>query len=291
MLILDFEGWFQCRLATDPDPTDEPRGVSGFTFALPGEPDLDRVIRFHDPVAPRSHAPAVGVFVRAVALAGKRVPAHPLLGARVELVGAPRFESRNYVLRDSSQGAIVPFHLRIAPAGAETCVIEREDVLYPPDPGLSLHRVPPAFHERRGSLIPMTVDRIKIADATGIVDAIAYRRERRALLEAELAGTGDAVARAALGKRIAELVIERPDALQVATLGVYNDYRFEINGPARVVDPGGRLAGAHGDIDQSRDWPIAFWMGCWDSDALCGYVRGMLSVPLRSDPAQRQTDD
>jgi hypothetical protein len=283
MLILDFEGWFQCRLATDPDPTDEPRGVSGFTFALPGEPDLDRVIRFHDPVAPRSHGPAVGVFVRAVALAGKRVPAHPLVGARVELLGAPRFESRNYVLRDSSQGAIVPFHLRIGPA-SDGCVIEREDVLYPPDPALPLHRVPPAYHERRGSLIPLTMDRIKIADATGIVDAIAYRRERRALLEAELAATGEPVARAALGKRIAELAIERPDALQVATLGLYNDYRFDIHGPARVVTPSGPLAGAHGDLDQSQDWPIAFWMGGWDSDALCGYVRGMLSIPLCSGP-------
>ena len=280
MLTLDFDGWFQCRLATDPDPTDEPRGVSGFTFALAGEPDLDRVIRFHDPVAPRSCAPAVGVFVRAVWLAGKRLPAHPLLGAPIELLGGPRFESRNYVLRDSSQGAIVPFRLRIGFVGGD--VIEREDVLYPPDPGLPLHRVPPAFHERRGSLIPLTLDRIKIADATGIVDPIAYRRERRALLEAERARTGDAVARAALDRRIAELAIERPDALQVATLSLYNDYRFDINGPARVADHQGRLAGAHGDIDQTQDWPIAFWMGAWDSDTLCGYVRGMLSVPLRA---------
>lgn len=281
MLILDFDGWFQCRLATDPDPTDEPRGTSGFTFALAGEPDLDRVIRFHDPVAPRSHGPAVGVFVRAVSLAGKRAAAHPLLGAAVDLLGAPRFESRNYVLRDSSQGAIVPFQLRIGPADGGG-VIEREDVLFPLDPALPLHRVPPAFHERRGSLIPMTMDRIKIADATGIVDPIAYRRERKARLEADLRATADPVARAGLEKRITELAIEREGALQVVTLALYNDYRFDINGPARVTDPDGRLARAHGDIDPSQDWPIAFWMGAWDSDALCGYVRGMLSIPLRS---------
>ena len=40
-LTLNFEGWFQMRMATDPDPTDEKRGVSGYTFALAGEPDLD----------------------------------------------------------------------------------------------------------------------------------------------------------------------------------------------------------------------------------------------------------
>ena len=33
-LYLHFEGYFQCRLATDPDPTREPRGVSGYTYAL-----------------------------------------------------------------------------------------------------------------------------------------------------------------------------------------------------------------------------------------------------------------
>ena len=33
-------GWFQCRLATDPDPYDEPRGVSGYVHAYLGEPTL-----------------------------------------------------------------------------------------------------------------------------------------------------------------------------------------------------------------------------------------------------------
>src|SRR5262245_42367292 len=105
MLIIDFEGWFQCRLPTDPDPTDEPRGVSGFTFALPGEPDFDRVIRFHEPIPPRSHGPRIGVFVKSVSVDGRHVPEHPLVGGRVDLLGQPRFESRNYVLRDSAMGA------------------------------------------------------------------------------------------------------------------------------------------------------------------------------------------
>ena len=48
MLDIQFEGYFQCRFATDPDPSDERRGVSGPTFAAPGEPDLERTIRFND---------------------------------------------------------------------------------------------------------------------------------------------------------------------------------------------------------------------------------------------------
>ena len=53
MFFINFAGFFQIRLPTDPDPTDEKRGVSGYTFALAGEPDFDRILRLHDPVAPR----------------------------------------------------------------------------------------------------------------------------------------------------------------------------------------------------------------------------------------------
>ena len=64
MLRLSFEGWFQCRLATDPDPPDEVRGVSGWTFAVAGEPDLDRVIRLQPAgTITRSGGPTVGVTV------------------------------------------------------------------------------------------------------------------------------------------------------------------------------------------------------------------------------------
>ena len=44
MIEVRYSGWFQCRLATDPDPYDEPRGVSGYLHAYVGEPDLDRRI-------------------------------------------------------------------------------------------------------------------------------------------------------------------------------------------------------------------------------------------------------
>ena len=40
-----FEGYWQCRQATDPDPTDDPRGVSGYTYAFGDEGDLDLIIR------------------------------------------------------------------------------------------------------------------------------------------------------------------------------------------------------------------------------------------------------
>jgi hypothetical protein len=276
MLIITFAGWFQCRLATDPDPTDDPRGVSGFTFALAGEPDFDRVIRFHHPVAPRSHGPQVGVFVTLVSVAGHEVPKHPLLGASVDLLGDAKFESRNYVVRDGSMGPIAPFSLQVT--GKEV-TLRREDLLYPEDPTVPLHRVPPPFLARRGALLPMMIDRVRIADATGITDPIAYRKKRQELLQADLQHTDDPVMQAALAKRIRELDIVDPRKLQVITLSYYNDYRFDINGPAEVIDPQHLLKG---EVDTLQHWPVAFWMGGWDSDALCGYVRGMLTVPLTS---------
>jgi len=45
LLQVQYEGYFMCRLATDPDPTNEQLGVSGYTMALVPEDPLDQVIR------------------------------------------------------------------------------------------------------------------------------------------------------------------------------------------------------------------------------------------------------
>lgn len=44
LIDLDFEGFFLCRLATDPDPSMEERGISGFTYAVAGESLLNPAI-------------------------------------------------------------------------------------------------------------------------------------------------------------------------------------------------------------------------------------------------------
>jgi hypothetical protein len=276
MLLMNFEGWFQCRLATDPDPADEPRGVSGFTFALAGEPDFDRIIRLQNPIAPRSHGPQVGVFISSVGVDGQAVPEHPLLGASVELLGDPKFESRNYVSADGSMGAIEPFHIQISGNGI---TIRRQDILYPKNPDLKFHQIPLPFLRQRCSLEPMVLDRLRIADATGILDAVAYRKNRQDLLKEDLENTDGLLMRAALEKRIRELDITAPNKLQVWTLSASQTYRFGINGPAEVIEPYNQLNRA---INTSQDWPITFWMGGWDTDALCGYMRGTLTIPFTS---------
>lgn len=43
-LNISFDGYFLCRLATDPDPSNEQRGVSGFTYSVAGETLLNPAI-------------------------------------------------------------------------------------------------------------------------------------------------------------------------------------------------------------------------------------------------------
>ncbi|HKO55654.1 MAG TPA: hypothetical protein VJ276_07215 [Thermoanaerobaculia bacterium] len=74
-----FMGRYEVRFATNMDFYNEPRGTDqGWTWALEGEPDfvpktdniplkpgqpVGRVLRFHDPVALRTHVAPIGVFV------------------------------------------------------------------------------------------------------------------------------------------------------------------------------------------------------------------------------------
>src|SRR5437588_725803 len=112
---IKFNGWFQCRLATDPDPSDEPRGVSGYVHAVAGEPDLDRIIRLQtNGSMRRSHCPKIGVSVAGVYGDPRHEASrHPLLGAVVDLLDAPKFEGRNHVLAEDGFEAVVPCHLRV----------------------------------------------------------------------------------------------------------------------------------------------------------------------------------
>ena len=95
-LVISCAGWALLRLPTDPDPSDEPRGVSGYTFAFAGEPDLDRILYLQPPAnfAPRSQSPPLGVRVTsAVRTDGEQVPV--LASAAVNLSSHCSRDSRD----------------------------------------------------------------------------------------------------------------------------------------------------------------------------------------------------
>lgn len=282
MLSISFAGWFQCRLATNPDPTDEPRGVSGYTFALGDEPDLDRIIRFQRPVAPRSHGPSVGVHVTEIRVDGTTTPDHPLADGRVALLDDARFESRNRVLSDDKAGTgpIHPFHLSIR---AERAAIKRRDLLVASDPDCGLISAPLQALNRRApeQLDGFRLDLEEVRSRTGMEEPRAVRRRRCDLLLQDLKETTDPLSASVLRKRIEELEIEDEMDLRILMMRATQTRKMALRGPTAVHDPDGSFRHA---IDSNADWPLRLWMGGWDADALCGFVDGSVHIP----PAPRE---
>lgn len=268
MITLAFDGWAECRLATDPDPSDEPRGVSGWTFAVAGEPDLDRVIRLRpEHAVGRKPGPTIGVLVREVIVDGVAVEAHPLAGATIDFLDDPVFEGRNGIAAEDALEPIFPFHLAIA--GADGVALRREHrslasselVLEPP---LGLVDVPDELTAVLGGLSPP-----------------AYRAARRSELAALLEQTTDDVAGAALRKRIADIDENVGGGIAFGVLAFALRYRIVMQGPhGEVDDPGHALAGTI----TFAPWIADFWFGAFDADSLCTFLRGRIELPFSPDP-------
>jgi hypothetical protein len=282
MIALHFEGWWQCRFATDPDPTDDPRGVSGPTFTVPGEPPFDRVIRLQEPVAPRyPHEDDVGVTVDRVEVDGVAVADHPLVGAAVSLEGEPQFMQRNLIYPSAPFLVVVdPFDLRIAGGGV---VVRRKALWDVTQPDLTYDDVflePDVIAPRLNAI---AVRSAEVAEATGLLDYVGVRRRRMDDLRAILDRTSDPTARLGLEKRLQALAADRiMGGQQLAAtqfMGMQASYAFPLNGRPHVEDPDDRLGGT---VGMSQLWPLEVWFGGYDVDALCGYMRGQLSLPFRA---------
>ena len=58
-------------------------------------------------------------------------------------------------------------------------------------------------------------------------------------------------------------------------LGTRSAYQFDIRGPVQVEGDLGLV------VAEDLPWPVSFWVGAWDNDALSGYMKGCLQVPLK----------
>ena len=262
MITLHFDGWAEVRLATDPDPSDEPRGVSGWTFAVAGEPDLDRVIRLQpDRAVGRTPGPSIGVAVRAVELDGAPVDPHPLAGAAVDLLDDPVFEGRNGIVGEDAAEPIVPFH--IAVRGADGLLLRREQ------PG----GVPPSGG------VPSAAPHI--AAAMGSVPPRVFRARRHRELEAARRLATDEVTQVALDKRLRDIDDNVGGGIAEQLMGFALGYHVVLDGPsAEVLDPAGVLGGTV-SLDP---WTADLWFGAFDVDALCAFVKGSLELPFAPAP-------
>lgn len=285
MMDIHFEGWWQCRFATDPDPSDDLRGVSGPTFITAGEPVFDRVIRFQDPVMPRwPFTDRLGVSVRSVTIRGVAQQGNALIGRPVDLLGGPQFRQRNLVIVEQPfQVLIDPFDLQVG--SPESVMLRRAALWDVTRPDLTVEDVflDEALIAPRMNTV--AVQSAEVAEATGILDYAGYRRDRLAALIERRKTATDAVEQAALERRITAL---QDDAILTGVrlaseqfLGMQVTYDFVLDGTPEVVDDDGDLGGT---VGTSQTWGLTMWWGGYDVDTLCGYVRGTLSVPFVEDP-------
>jgi hypothetical protein len=304
---LFFRGWAQCRLATDPDPDYEPRGVSGYTFALPGEPDMTQIVYFQNgpEVIQRSFCPEIGVKVEGgyefETMEGgpahqsflnrtKIEPGHPVFGAKVDLLGNPRFDSRNSTLVYNGYGVMNPFNLQVSNGPRS---VSRRFYVDPKNPTDDLHGIKitdlqkytvstdlsdiPDISNPSANPLTATAGSPNMLLESGVLDAVAYRKERLKNLEGELAqvladSPRDKIAIAALNKRIFELRIDEPVNRRTQQMSTKVLLPYALNSEKAMLNsaviPGG------------KPWSLEMWMGSWDADSLAFYVLGTVIISL-----------
>lgn len=315
---LFFNGWAQCRLATDPDPDYEPRGVSGYTFALPGEPDLDRIIRFQDGpgVIPRSFGPEIGVRVtggyyfktkgtRGIVQFEERRPIkedHLFYNAKIDLLNNPTFSSHNSILVYNGYGIVDPFDFQIKNSnGKDKIEIQRSFQIDPSKPKQSLDEISidllspyiinidatdtPALNNAESTNTP--INRLNIWGApnmlyeSGILDPVAYRQQRLSNLENELATLLQQKTR----NKVAVAALKK----RISELKIDNPRnRRTAQLGAKVLLPyalNSKAASINGKtISPGPGWALEMWMGGWDADSLSFYVKGTVEISLARKP-------
>lgn len=302
LLQVQYEGYFMCRLATDPDPTNEQLGVSGYTMALVPEDPLDQVIRLQadEKFAKKNlRGPAeqmgirIGVDVNNVLYDGN--PYEPglkaLRGAQVSLEGqnppfdGPIFDSRNNIVGSDDQMSFVvnPFEMVIRGRGV---TIRAVDHLNPADPSQKIWEIEdPSTYARRlpsafsgSSTEVMSILRV-FDQYTYFSDRLRYLKQRMAHLEAQRKPRKEDPALETeiqtLQSRIYQ--IEFWGDRFFNKMGFQLTYSFRVNG-AQVIED--RKNALKGTADTTHPWPLTFWFGGWDGDLLVGYMQGSLGIPF-----------
>lgn len=265
MISIKFNGWFQCRQATDPDPADDPRGVSGRSLALPLEPDFDRIIKLQkaDRIYCRTHTPEIGVTVKEVFDSTGKVNDHKFIGAEVRLDNNAIYKGLNEIVAPGGREPIVPFDLIMSNSRAR---IERSCPNKP-----EFRDFPYPALQSSGNMWALG----RISESTGIFNIRRCMDLRICLLANDLRR-----ARRANEYDTAANIIRRIRFLQTSKATFFFNmmlpYNIPLGDKAILSDPDKIF---NDRIDENKEWIVDFWMGAWDSDANCGFMEGYLNIP------------
>jgi hypothetical protein len=302
LLRINFKGYWQCRQATDPDPSDEPRGVSGYTFAVGRENDLDQVIylqraQIADADFREPHTDNFGVYTTGAEIVeaegqAKQLGPEIARGAKVYLRPSetdvnklPKFELRNEIIFHELQGIIMPicpFNIEILGDGWK---LRREDPLDLDDTSLEIWQMVEGYARRSPKIFNVVSDEvlndIGIKPAPDYATAFSnYFQNRKQWLTLKLVETVDPVEAEGIKTRIWAIDFFSQDQRMESRLGLQAIWDFEIRG--KNPDISGAEDYFGGMIDIDAYWRTYFWMGGFDGDLMRGYMRGYLEVPFSS---------
>ena len=296
VLELEFQGWFQCRLATDPDGAFVRRGVTGNAFAIGDEPDLDRVIRFQAAgTVGRSHCPPIRVGVTAARLLRSALhaprtgtPVPGLVGAKVNLLGDPKFEGRNHLVCEDGE-LIDPFELEVRTD--DGLFLQRRVVGPPVNDMTPTQRRGSGRYPVSGAQVRLNAMRDNLTHMGDVASPQEFVGDRIARLEEEYKkyeARPLSEPAQAIQFRLNVLKVVGPQFRNVRWTRFFFDCEYfhtlsgETASKLEGVAPAFRVRAPQGDpqADVDAKWLVQYHLGFYDTDALAAYVYGLLRVPV-----------
>lgn len=270
-----FAGFFQCRLAIQPDPSDSPRGVSGATFAADSEPDLDRIIRFQaaEPrIAPvRKPGPDIGVYITKVEfhndgqVEDRTADWHEVSLQPLKLGGGTLWPCFENFGTSSEPEPINPFTIRIDRKDKKGYIQAADDVL--------------SAYDEHGDRMPVAISAgtgdghyesfQAMYDAARVKNPEVFLQLRKRQLCAAL--TNDPKNSALLERR-AKFESPSHDLTLNEAFILTTRFSFPLRGSRLEVGQGVSIP------NQKSNWSVSLNMGRWDCDALAGFVTGELCI-------------
>jgi hypothetical protein len=300
VLNLEFQGWFQVRLPSDPDGANDKRGVSGNSFAVGKEPDFDRILRFqeHRP-SMRSHSPSVNVAITRARILhpptdlnipGTDVP--QFQGARLNLLDDARFQGRNNLVSGVGE-PIDPFRLEILTTDGIRLVKSVNsdksinDMRRAQRMGTGRYLKDAAIH------IEKTKEYLR---RTGYLTPHEFLKERISLLEKDCivrqASHGDLDVEVVTLKHRLDCLYETLDSAQGEAVPgfirwtrffFHFNYRHTLSRCQEIDLNGINLPfefKTENPLDYRTKWLIDYNMGFFDSDSHCGFTYGSIQIPI-----------